>query len=59
MPAERDTVTFDYGAPAELFMDVTTPAGLSPLCHRSGGDSFRSRGISRGACGWRFDAGRR
>jgi hypothetical protein len=32
MPAERDTVTFDYGAL------VTTPAGLSPPCHRSGGD---------------------
>jgi hypothetical protein len=60
MPAERDTVTFDNGAPAELFMAKRKArhdtrwaiAALPP----QRGDSFRSRGISRCACAWRLHA---
>jgi hypothetical protein len=34
MPAERDTVTFDYGAPAELFMAKRKATSRHPLGYR-------------------------
>jgi len=34
MPAERDTVTFDYGAPAELFMAKRKGTSRQPLGYR-------------------------
>ena len=34
MPAERDTVTFDYGAPAELSMAKRKSTSRQPLGYR-------------------------
>jgi hypothetical protein len=62
MPAERDTVTFDYGAPAELFMAKRKGTSRHPLgYHRfaTAAEAIRFAVISRCACAWRFDAGRR
>ena len=63
MPADRETATFDYGVPAELFMAKRKAGARQPLTYRrfataAEDDPVRRRGTSGRARAGRLDAGR-
>ena len=47
MPADRETVTFDYGIPAELFMGKRNGGARQPLRYRRFATGRRSGSPSR------------